>query len=333
MSHDLQMVRSQVEGTYNLAIGEPIFLQDTLPWAKAICPEGPFQYPHVGGEPELLKELQRAHKGMHVVVTTGAKQGISAVLYAYYNTYTTDGTHYFHAIHQRPYWPSYPYLVDKELTGGRFNSYTDGRTEGGVRIITSPNNPDGSQIAEECDVWDAAYAHYVYGFKTPPTSWNVAVYSAAKLFGLSGLRVGWVVTSDAAIAAKVAEYVERFTSGVCVTAQRHVASVLRFVRVADDHHILYAKAREVLLANGEIFRKHLGDRVEVYSGVPLDGSGMFAWFKADDDAKFQEALTKSKVLVIPGKSCGIHDPGWWRMSMGHRNDFTEAALKALARNL
>jgi aspartate/methionine/tyrosine aminotransferase len=318
------MVRSQVEGTYNLAIGEPIFLQDTLPWAQAVCPEGPFQYPHVGGEPELLKELQRAHKGMHVVVTVGAKQAISAVLYAYRELYGAMS-----AVHGAPYWPSYPYLIEGEgLTHSRLNTI---KTQ--LRIGTLINNPDGVVHRAPTELLDCAYAHYVYGWDGQLPPHEVAVYSAAKLFGLSGLRVGWIVTADAAIAAKVSEYVERFTSGVCVTAQRHVASVLRFVRVADDHHILYAKAREVLLANGEIFRKHLGDLVETYSGVPRDGSGMFAWFKVRDDEKFKSAFATSKVLVISGASCGVQEPGWYRMSMGHRNSYTEDALWTLGQAL
>lgn len=326
MSSDLQMVRSQVEGTYNLAIGEPIFLQDTLPWAQTVAPEGPFLYPHVGGEPELLKELQLAHRGMHVVVTVGAKQAISATLYAYRQLYGKK-----FAYHAAPYWPSYPYLIEKELEYGLNPSALPfGASDSYIKISTNPNNPDGTQELNDCNIWDSAYSHYVYGFTTPPNKWEVAIYSAAKLFGLSGLRVGWIVTSNAAIAAKVSEYVERFTSGVCVTAQRHISYVLRFIRVADDHHSLYARARQTLLANGVIFEQTLSDIVIGVHGVPATGSGMFAFFKAKDDERFKRALGASKVLLIPGKSCGMTEDGWYRMSMGHRNEYTQHALKALA---
>jgi aspartate/methionine/tyrosine aminotransferase len=325
---DMQLIRSHEPGTHNLAIGEPFFLQPHLWWATAIAPEGPFCYPHSRGEPELLQELQRAYQGMHVVVTNGAKQAISAVAQAYASVYYSD-----HATHETPYWPSYPYLVAKELEHGLNPLNVPNVYKKKVCIITSPNNPDGVESSGDCDIWDAAYAHPVYGFTTPPSHWTVAIYSAAKLFGLSGLRVGWIVTADAKLAEHVTTYVERYTSGVCVTAQRHLAAVLKHVRIHDEHES-WNKARESLLENGRTFNHYLESHVDALDGVPVTGKGMFAWFHVKDEGKFREALVNSKVRLVDGASCGMPlYSAWYRMSMGHHELETTRAIQALAKAL
>lgn len=336
MNADMQLVRSHDPGSFNLAVGEPFFLQEHLPFAQAIAPCGPFLYPQSRGEPELLFELERRHHGMHCVVTNGAKQAISACLSAYKVVY---GKTYAH--HSPPYWPSYPILAHKELELGLnppmgcldSGSVPQMDPPGEVRIVTSPNNPDGGESTEDCDIWDAAYAHSVYGFTKPPDHWNVAIYSAAKLFSLSGLRVGWIVTADAKLADAVSTYVERFTSGVCVTSQRHVAAVLKHLRVHDDH-AFFDEARKQLLRNGEVFKRLMGDRVANFAGVPRTGMGMFAWFCVADPEPFEVALATSKVRVVTGEACGWPaTPGssWYRMSMGHHERHTEQALEALTR--
>jgi aspartate/methionine/tyrosine aminotransferase len=326
---DMLLVRDHSSPhAFNLAIGEPFFLHEHLHFLEATATGGPYLYPQSRGEPELLKELERRHHGMHVVVTVGAKQGISAALAAYAEVYGTEA-----AIHTAPYWPSYPILAKREfpIYGlGSMASYMGGPNKV-VRVTTSPNNPDGTESTEDCDIWDAAYASSVYGFTTPPAHWTVAVYSAAKLLGLSGLRIGWVVTADARLAKAIAVYVERFTSGVCVTSQRHLAYALKHLRVNDDHAFFDA-ARKTLLKNGETFMKLLGDRLSRVDGVPTSGKGMFAWFHVPGDSlqSFKDALTTSKVLLMPGEAFGMVEPGWYRMSMGHHDGYTYRALKALA---
>lgn len=337
MNEDMQLVRTHEEGGFNLAVGEPFFLEDHLAFAQAVCPEPPFYYPQSRGEPELLRELERRHQGLHVVVANGGKQAISAALAAYAEVYGATS-----ATHSVPYWVSYPVLARREFPTfglnpdekqqGTVASYFDTPTAP-VRITTSPNNPDGVESPDkDCDIFDAAYASPVYGFTTPPRHWTVAIYSASKMLGLSGLRVGWAVTTDARLAASMATFVERFTSGVCVTAQRHVAAVLAHLRRHDDHAYFDA-ARRDLLANGKTFMDLLGDRMLTVQGVPTTGKGMFAWFQvpAADQESFKAALVTAKVRLVTGEACGATEPGWWRMSMGQRPNVTQEALEALSR--
>lgn len=313
-------------GSLDLALGESLFLEEHLMFVQAAAIGGPYHHPVPGGEPELLFELQRRHHGMHVVVFNGAKQAISAALTAYAEVYNRT-----FATHLPPYWPSYRILAARDMPSGL--NCRDGliyAPQRGVRIITSPNNPDGSESTEDCDIWNAVYASPVYGFTSPPAHWTVAIYSAAKMLGLSGLRVGWAVTSDARLAQSMSSFVERYTSGVCVTAQRHVAYALRHLRIHDDH-TFFDSARAALLRNGQHFTDLLGFAVEEVHGVPAEGKGAFAWFrfKPEYAARAADVLKKANVLVVGGADCGVDD-SWVRMSMSNYELMTLKALRAIA---
>jgi aspartate/methionine/tyrosine aminotransferase len=59
---------------------------------------------------------------------------------------------------------------------------------------------------------------------------------------------------------------------------------------------------------------------------------MFMWFRAETE-HFKSKLEKAAVKVIPGTACGAFrgdGTSWFRMSMGHNNQYTEKALTALA---
>jgi histidinol-phosphate/aromatic aminotransferase/cobyric acid decarboxylase-like protein len=130
-----------------------------------------------------------------------------------------------------PYWPSYPTLA--RHTRQEFTTIDNvpgsWHPQSVTRVITSPNNPDGAESVGECEIWDAAYFHWVYGAKAVPVH-AVSVWSAAKLFGVSGLRIGCVTTDDADLAEKMRQYIETTTSGVSNEAQTRLAGILEIVK-------------------------------------------------------------------------------------------------------
>jgi aspartate/methionine/tyrosine aminotransferase len=269
----------------------------------------------------LIKEIQNLNPGMCVVVTNGAKQALSAALYALH-----DATK--HAVyHSAPYWPSFPTLANLEHLGfvcdwPRFAGLY-------ISILTRPNNPNGYDTNgyASCDIWDAAYASDLYGFKKEDEPvYKIKIESASKMFGLSGSRIGWALCYDAYTATKMAEYVELHTSGVCVPAQRKVAACLANL---DKLQTGFDKARRELLINADIFWQNLGGFVDQVEGVPDNGTGMFAWFKIYPDVSIQfvQALETAKVRLIEGAACGI--PGYWRMSMAQDPDLTYQALSGI----
>lgn len=320
--NDMYLVRSgKPDGKVDLAVGQPYFLEN-LPFTQ--FPNHKtynLKYPIFGGETPLVEEILNFHGGAYkyAVVANGGKQALLAAFFAYGRYFLS---------HRAPYWPSYPTLA--KLAGSNFLPYTEKVGSGTLLVNTSPNNPDGSQDDQPCHILDAAYNHNMYGATTLPPH-EVSVWSASKLLGLSGARVGWLCTNNEEIARKAGQYVEITTSGVCVDAQLQVSGVLSHLNVADTSSH-YSNARSVLLRNGELFTRYLSDYVLEYEGVPKTGTGMFAWFKVKDLAKFNLALERAGVKMLPGEACG-GGRDWFRMSCGHRNQVTEDALRKLQREL
>jgi aspartate/methionine/tyrosine aminotransferase len=300
-------------------------LADNLYWASTRdAGYGPYYYPLATGERELIEEIQLLHPGKHVVVTNGGKQAIAASLYAFRSLYNHSS-----ANHAAPYWPSYPTLIK---AAGLMIEEREGRPEAPVlRLATLINNPNGF-VATDSDLLDCAYGHPVYGWEGEWPEHKVSIWSAAKLFGTAGLRLGWLVTDDADFAAKAAFHEEITTSGVSVLSQRYGAKLLKYQRenkdVADR---TYDAARQVLIKNGDTFNQLLGSYCSIIQGVPFDGRGMFAWFQvaAEHQEKFSKAISDLKIKLVTGNACGVKEAGWYRMSMGHRINFTQEALEKL----
>jgi len=320
------MARGNIEGGFNLAVGEPEFLQEQVWFGPLMDFSTSYPYPTIDGHDALLEELRHLHPGheIYYVITNGAKQALLAAMYAFTKTARIG-----EVMHKAPYWPSYPTLAHFSRLG--FTNALDDRAAQLV-CTTSPNNPDGRLDVTHCDIWDAVYAgSHLYGFDGIKPRYEVAVYSAAKMLGLSGMRIGWLVTRNKSIAQHAANYVEFTTSGVALPTQAYVARALNSLRMS-DYVKLFETARKDLLGNGEMFNHYLKDHVKQVQGVPASGTGMFAWFEVADAYNFNEALNRAKIRVVSGPACG-GDENWFRMSMGLKPTNMEAALKALKAQL
>jgi aspartate/methionine/tyrosine aminotransferase len=324
--NDLQLVRGNVEGGYNLAIGEPALLQKWLDFPK-FDHVGPLSYPTLDGNQGLLDELRLLYPNpnRHIVIANGAKQALLAAFYAFQKV--TGKTNVFHSA---PYWPSYPTLA--EMSGMTFNQNIHDNVT--LEVATAPNNPDGGEYGGVFDIWDAAYAHWFYGWDGNHIKSRVQVYSASKLLGLSGARVGWLVTEDGNLADRARRYVEFTTSGVSTLSQSYVAYCLNRVRNDNMASWAFGEARKDMIHNGHNFMRVLGYFVEHVRGVPTDGKGMFAWFKVKNSCidSFENALKKAKVTIVSGNACGGSD-GHYRMNMCQEMDYTLKALNAIEEHM
>ncbi len=151
------------------------------------------------------------------------------------------------------------------------------------------------------------------------------------MFGLSGERIGWALTEDAELAERMADYVEKTTSGVNIHAQARLARVINMNSGCLAAGYMYA--REDLLANFQCFEQLIAaycDYCRFYIEPPV---GMFQWFLVADHKKFQAALERAKVALVDGRACGMEEEGWYRMSMGHTLEVTRNALTRLAKEL
>lgn len=333
--HDMQMARGVVDG-YNLAIGEPVFLQECLTVSKVLSiPPMHVPYPSPKGHPALLDKVQAMYPGKHIVVANGAKQALASAMYALDKCYSKNTV-----VHEKPYWPSFPTIAMN--AGCCFYSWGHDRKHETI-IQTWPNNPNGMapgvKAGEDIDIWDAVYATALYGYDHEVhgiPECKIMIESMSKCLGLSGLRLGWVVTEDPDLARYASQYVEITTSGVCVIAQEIGAKMIPLVQSAQTFDEL-ERARRVLIANGELFTQHLLPYVDDYQGVPLNGTGMFAWFSVKKQFRelFHHGLKEAKVHLVSGDACGMTNdyldshPGWYRMSMGQPTAYIDEALTKL----
>lgn len=300
----------------DLSSGEPTFLQEHLDcfypqafgFAQYRTQKG-VSYPPVGGDGSLRDALRAYHLQVHgkhydhVVITTGGKQALLAGIQAT----GTDGFRYLH--HGAPHWPSLPTMT--RLSELIFSPLIQDQA---LRVATAPNNPNGSEFIEgRPHVLDAAYCHPLYGAKAPTIA-GCTTWSGSKLFGLSGIRIGWVTTNDKDLAARAADYVEATTSGVSRASQA-VLSAMVTMSSSPDFEKAMKSARKSLLGNADLFCKKLEDFLDELQGLPANHKGGFAWFKPQDYHKFEHALGKAEVRLTPGKDCGGEE-GWYRMNLG-----------------
>lgn len=319
---DSQLLRDNVSG-YNLSLGEPYFLHDVFK-ELGIYPTtdlGDYHYPTTAPAPELMEQLRKQFPTGYLVVANGAKQAISAAIEG-----LLQGDTEYLAL-KAPYWPSYPTLGNLSSKRLRIINWDPTDVHRQISIDASPNNPDGRTGVEPVDIWDAAYASPVYTSPTKlviPPKHLVSVWSAAKLYGCSGARVGWLHTEDKNIAEAASRYVEQTTSGVSVNSQRFVA---RTIKRLENHPEALELAKMRLDQNRSIFKRILPHlKSAVYN------AGMFAWFEPSNFSKFSQSLKKSEVRLVTGDVCG-GPKTFFRMSLGHRVPYTDEAITKLLKEL
>jgi aspartate/methionine/tyrosine aminotransferase len=318
------MIRGRDESGLNLAIGEPYFLQEILSVDKMSCRVTPEMaaYTSPEGYEPLVEHLKQLYGYKHAIVCNGAKQAIAAAFHGL--AVTAMAVHVWHPI---PYWPSFPTLARQ--SGLEFET----RSWAGLKEISIqawPGNPASNDPGTHLDIWDAAYATPAYGYTTgTDPSASVRIGTASKMFGLSGLRVGWLLTNDDGLAQEAAWFMETQTSGVSTVSQEIVhRAFIQHPFESSIHALAHAKLR----FHAELFKHYLGRIVDDLRGMPSDGLGMFAWFRLRgklDQLMFKNALLKTGVSVIPGIAFGETEPGWCRMSLGHRTEVTEKALRLI----
>ncbi len=335
MNHDIAFAKKRGTG-FNLAIGEPYCLQSILA-ARLEIPrlaarEEDLQYPELGGHPELLEQLRARYPGMHVVVANGAKQALEAALH-YYATSMPGGVALGAVYAKRPYWPSFETLARNQLLTfiRDEESLPNYHPEDVCRILTAPGNPCGwdYERAKHTQIWDAAYASPLYGWRwKEPFTWEVKVESASKMLGVSGLRVGWLVTENPQLAERAAMFVESTTSGVSNLSQRLVARML-----STDLSVSTETAAQVINMNHFTLQEGLYGLKIVERFAP-EGLGMFAWFQIRVDAQpaFERALKKADVHMLRGSVFGQREPGWYRASLGLAPRDMANAVEALTRS-
>lgn len=276
-------------------------------------------YQPAQGKPDLVSILEDKYKAK-VVVTNGAKHGLGAALSAFKNEGISTT---WYAV---PYYPANPGLVNAAGLAWSEMSRADSY------LITSPNNPDGANTVDadlaslawqKPTIHDAAYYSPIYlpeGQTVEPHG-DLQIYSASKMYGLSGLRVGYVVCRNENLYKKVAEHVETTTAGVSVMSQDMMRNLELIFKQNPKWYDEFTKEARQALINSRAELSKLDP--DVLTVEPCESNSMFAW------CKVRPALNNkaAKVHILPGEIFG--KPGYVRLNIAYPVETISEAVSRL----
>jgi len=289
----------------------------------------------------------------NVMVTNGAKQSLFNILYSILNPQDE-------AIILAPYWVSYPEIVkmcnarpvvvtpEDGTFIPRFEDIEEAVTSyTRAIIVNSPNNPSGAIYPPElieklvnfceskgifmiCDdiyhklVFDRneAVPAYRYTKRDLEDSYVVVVNGVAKLYGMTGFRVGWTI-APRALTRVMTNVTVQVTSGVSPVSQAAAEGALNGMQsVIEALRLQIENNRNVLLREMKSFT---GARL-----IPPDGT----FYALPDLRAFNNSsveiskflLKKALVVTVPGKEFGME--GHIRLSFsGTVKDVTEGLAR------
>ncbi len=266
---------------------------------------------------KILSERVLGVKHDFLVLTTGAMQALDVLFKAYKiqgrNNVMTFDTYFL-------FYPKVAKMNDVEFNGLRKSA------DNVIFLADSPSNPEGLTrefCADQGCIWDAVYNNPIYKSTiTSPPIHEVAVGSFGKLFGLSGLRVGWIATNNYELAKQVKDLVDYSTCGVPTPSQSILIQILyRYLYTGEIGKSFETLARQKIDNN----KDEISKISHIFDGQDLPVNGMFYFPKATDKAR--KILKKADVGFVEGKFCGDEDS--IRLNLAQSNDLTQKAVASV----
>ena len=265
-------------------------------------------YQPAAGKPDLVQILEEKYDA-RVVVCNGAKQALAAALYAFKQAGARS------VAYSSPYYPANPSIAESVGLVRAEDSEAD------CRIITSPNNPDGENLSNteilneyykgQPTIHDAAYYTEIYlpEGQTPIPLGHVQLFSMSKMYGLSGLRIGYAVVHEEKYYKDIVNYIEMTTAGVSTASQDIARNIEAFFVDSPKYYEAFCREARasIILARKELE----GLDPSVLELIPSQSNSMFGWFKAGPALDANAA----KVYILPGELFG--QPGMMRMNIAH----------------
>lgn len=321
-------------GWIDLGYGEPVSIREIFikhvggVFLMPPCEEflnSTYQPPK--GLPKLVALLEEKY-GCDIVVCNGARHGIAAIMHA-----LKKQGHQECLIHS-PYWTSTPNIIKSQGLG--VATINTAINPSSVFLLTSPNNPDGFEVSneelrlmkEEASkdgvkfIHDAAYYTPIYSNEeTNQVIADATIFSFAKMWGLSGLRVGYIAVKDKTLLQGVIEHVEQSSSGVSTASQQIAYEIEHFFKHNPEKlDLFYAECRNDLEKCREELKKLNPEYLELQQ---CNSNSMFAWCKKGPKFDF----IKSKVNVIDGEAFG--KPGYVRLNIAVGVETIKNAVRRL----
>ncbi|MBE0672942.1 MAG: aminotransferase class I/II-fold pyridoxal phosphate-dependent enzyme [Anaerolineales bacterium] len=289
----------------------------------------------------------------NVIITNGAKQSLYNIFYSILNPQDE-------VIVIAPYWVSYPEMIKMCMGIPVIVTPEDGtftpRFEDIERAVTSstraiivnsPNNPSGeiypaeliAKIVDFCErkgiymicddiyhklTFDRNVAAPAYSFtnKDVEDSHVIAVNGVAKLYGMTGFRIGWVVAPRQLVKV-MTNVIAQTTSCVSPIAQSAAEGALNGLQsVVDALRLQIQNNREIVLQEMRTFN---GARLIPPKGTFYALPDLRA-FNNNSVELSKFLLKKALVVTVPGKEFGME--GHIRISFaGSVKDITEGIAR------
>ena len=293
----------------DLSFGEPKIVMDALfrqlnrTGSKLKMPKlndlTKWEYQPAAGKPDLVAILEKKYDA-RVVVCNGAKQALFGSMFALHKA-GFRGIHY-----EKPYYPANP-----SITKSVGLTWTEA-DKADCFLITSPNNPDGKNTPtlDILKSWyrgptihDAAYYTDIYlpDGEIPLPMGHIQVFSMSKMYGLSGLRIGYAVCHSEKYYQDMVDYIEMTTAGVSTASQDIARNIEMFFRDNPACYKAFVSEARASIANNRKLLSQLNP--DVLTVMDCQSNSMFAWCKKGPrlDSK------KAKVHVLSGTLFGADD--------------------------
>ncbi|ACC98304.1 Aspartate transaminase [Elusimicrobium minutum Pei191] len=289
-------------------------------------------------------------EAQNIIISSGAKQAIYNFLLAAVN----PGDEVVFPV---PYWVSYPEMVTMvsgvpvpvkpanglKVTLDEVKAKITPKTK--AVMVNSPSNPSGmifdeafiKGIVETCEekgiflLMDDIYNKLVFGGAECPVAFKyaknadnlVVINGVSKLYGLTGLRIGWAVSENKDLIAAMGRMQAQTTSCNCDISEAAAAAVLN----GDQSVVTDLKAQ--LEENRNALMQELKQIKDVGVTVPEGTFYTLVDFRAYGKNSMELAqflLEKALVAVVPGDAFGLD--GYARISYcASKNNVVEGARR------
>ena len=344
----------------NLVVGEPQNRLSLTKYSTItdFIDDGYFKYGVTRGELDLRQAVADAANSRYgqripanqVVISNGAKHSLTNVLLTLLN----DGDE---VILLKPYWVSYPEMV--KLAGGvpvmvemkddltpdleAIEAAVSDKTK--AIIVNNPNNPSGAvypkaamdalmKLAIDRDFYvisDEIYNELVFegelgmslleSFSLADTPNLIVVNGISKSYGLTGMRIGWVIAGDE-VANGMTKIQGQTASCASVLSQKVALAVMA------DKETIAEDLRNEMDENRKFLLDYFKGKDQIRLAAPKGAFYAFPDISAltEDDEMFAERLLNEKyVATVPGSAFGMK--GYIRMSYSCTKDELVEALK------
>jgi aspartate aminotransferase len=319
---------------------------------------GEVKYSPPDGTPSLKKAIirytdenyERIIRPENVIVSAGAKQSLFNIFYSIINP--QDEVIIF-----APYWVSYPEMIKMCMGIPVIITPEDGTFYPSMQeieksispytraiVVNSPNNPSGciypqefiAELVNYCElkkiylIMDDIY-HKLYfdGNKPIPgyhftnkdveSSMIIVVNGISKLYGMTGFRIGWVVTNKKLVQVMTNVQAQTTSCTSIVLQAAAEGALLGLQSIVENLRLTFQNNRNVIM-------QEMKTIPDVYSVKP-EGTFYclpdFRLISRDSVALSKLILSKAFVVTVPGKEFGLE--GYLRLSFaGTINEITSA---------